>query len=455
MLPPVENPHLQKKITMTKYFGTNGARGTIDEFPPALAKKLASATGKYLNCGRVLVARDGRLTGKIYRDAIVEGLLAAGCRVTDLGMVSSPTAEFMIKKLGASGLIIITASHNPPEYNGMKVVDKDGLAVSRERAEEIEKMAEGGMKGKKRGVVEKYENAIEEHISAIIGRVDVERIRTRKPRLVLDCGNGMASVIAPQLFSRMGCEVVPINSHVDGNFPGRPSEPTEENVKDLMKIVKELRADAGIAWDGDADRVAFVDERGRYVIGDKVFALSVLLKLREKKGNVITTVATSLAVEDIAKKYGCEVAYTKIGAPYLCEEIVKGGVIAGEEVGGVIWPEISLAKEGIYTATKTVEAICDKPLSQWIAELPDYRNIKEKIMTDEYRKKVLVEKMRRYAAENGLNYIEKDGVRINYENGWVIVRPSGTENYVRIFAEAKTAKEAKELINKHRKIIGE
>ncbi len=441
-------------MTMAKYFGTNGARGTIEEFPPPLARKLAWATGKYLNCGRVLVARDGRLTGGIYRDAVVEGLVAAGCRVTDLGMVSSPTAEFMVKKLGANGLIIITASHNPPEYNGMKVVDKDGLAVSRERAEEIEKIAEGKMKEDKRGVVEQYENAIEEHIGAIISMIDVKKVREKKPRLVLDCGNGMASVIAPQLFSRMGCEVVPINSHVDGNFPGRPSEPTEENVGDLMKIVKELRADAGIAWDGDADRVAFVDERGKYVIGDKVFALSVLLRLREKKGRVITTVATSLAVEDIAKKYGCEVAYTKIGAPYLCEELVKGGVIAGEEVGGVIWPEISLAKEGIYTAAKIVEAICEKPLSRWIAELPDYRNIKEKIPADEDRKKALVEKMRRYATENGLDYIDKDGIRINYKNGWVIVRPSGTENYVRLFAEAKTMEEAKELITRHRKIIG-
>lgn len=441
-------------MTMAKYFGTNGARGTIEEFPPPLARKLAWATGKYLDCGRVLIARDGRLTGGIYRDAVVEGLVAAGCRVTDLGMVSSPTAEFMVKKLGASGLIIITASHNPPEYNGMKVVDKDGLAVSRERAEEIEKIAEGKMKEDKRGVVEQYENAIEEHIGAIISMIDVKKVREKKPRLVLDCGNGMASVIAPQLFSRMGCEVVPINSHVDGNFPGRPPEPTEDNVGDLMKIVKELRADAGIAWDGDADRVAFVDARGGYVIGDKVFALSVLLKLREKKGRVITTVATSLAVEDIAKKYGCEVAYTKIGAPYLCEEIVKGGVIAGEEVGGVIWPEISLAKEGIYTAAKIVEAICEKPLSRWIAELPDYRNIKEKIPADEDRKKALVEKMRRYATENGLDYIDKDGIRINYKNGWVIVRPSGTENYVRLFAEAKTMEEAKELITMHRKIIG-
>jgi len=442
-------------MIMARYFGTNGARGTIEEFPPSLAKKLAQAAGEYLGRRKILVARDGRLTGKLYRDAIVKGLIEAGCTAIDLGLVTSPTAEFMVKKLKANGLIIITASHNPPEYNGMKIVDKQGIAVSKERAEEIEKRAEKPMPAAKKGVVEKYENATEDHIKAIMNNINLEKIGRKKPKLVLDCGNGMASLISPKLFKMIGCEVVPINSHVDGRFPGRPSEPTEANVSDMLALVKELRADAGIAWDGDADRVAFADEKGRYVIGDKVFALSVLLKLRKQKGRVVTTVATSMAIEDIAKRYGCKVAYTKIGAPYLCEEMAKGGVIAGEEVGGVIWPEMSLAKEGIYTAAKLVEALCDKPLSEWIAELPDYKNIKEKIPANNEKKKALVEKMLAYAKKNRLNYIDIDGVRIDYPNGWVIVRPSGTENYVRIFAEAKTTGEAKELIDKHRSIIGE
>lgn len=444
-------------VFMAKYFGTNGARGTIEEFPPSLAKKLARGTARYLGSGKILVARDGRLTSNLYHEAITSGLLEEGCHVIDLGQVTSPTAEFMIKKIKANGLIIITASHNPPEYNGMKVVDGNGIAISKERAERIEELAEKIAETKKSGTIEKYENASEDHMSEIIKNIDVEKVRKRKPRLVLDCGNGMASLIAPQLFKRIGCEVVPINSHVDGNFPGRPSEPIEANVHDMLKLVREINADAGIAWDGDADRVAFANERGEYVIGDKVFALSVLLKLKaeNKKAKVVTTVATSLAIEDIAKKYGAEVVYTKIGAPYLCEEMVKGGTIGGEEVGGVIWPEISLAKEGIYTAAKIVEALCEKPLSQWIAELPDYKNIKEKIVADEKKKTEIVEKMREYAKRNKLDYIDKDGIRINYKDGWVIVRASGTENYVRIFAEAKTTERAKQLINEHRKIIGE
>ena len=183
-------------VFMAKYFGTNGARGTIEEFPPSLAKKLARGTARYLGSGKILVARDGRLTSNLYHEAITSGLLEEGCHVIDLGQVTSPTAEFMIKKIKANGLIIITASHNPPEYNGMKVVDGNGIAISKERAERIEELAEKIAETKKSGTIEKYENASEDHMSEIIKNIDVEKVRKRKPRLVLDCGNGMASLLS-------------------------------------------------------------------------------------------------------------------------------------------------------------------------------------------------------------------------------------------------------------------
>jgi len=442
---------------MTKYFGTNGARGTFKQLTPEIALRIAQAVGIYFKRGRIIVARDMRLTSDVLWHAVVSGLLSVGCDVVDLGMVSSPTAEFMLKKMKADGLIIITASHNPPEYNGIKVVDGAGVAVSRERAEEIERLMERPQHAEwdKIGKLTHYERAIEDHIDAIARHINVEKIRKKKPRLVLDCGNGMASLIAPRLFKKLGCDVILLNSDVDGHFPGRPSEPTAENVREMLSLVREEKADAGIAWDGDADRVAFSDERGEYVIGDKVFALSVFLKLKERKGNVVSTVATSLAIEEIAKAYGSKVIYTKIGAPYLSEKIAKGNaVIAGEEVGGVIWPEISLAKEGLFTAARIVEAICEKPLSEWLREIPDYKNIKEKIPADEKMKKAIVERVKKYAKENNLSFIDIDGVRINLEDGWVIVRASGTENYVRIFAEAKTEKRAREILDKYKSVIG-
>jgi len=307
-----------------------------------------------------------------------------------------------------------TASHNPPEYNGIKVVDGKMISVSRERGEEIEKLMVKmeNAKWDKVGGFCKCGDYIKDYLDAVKKTVDVRKIKKRKPKLVLDCGNGTASITAPVLFRELGCEVVLMNEEIDGRFPGRPSEPLERNVGGLMKKVPEEKADMGIAWDGDADRVVLVDENGGYVIGDRVFALCALLKLKEKKGDIVTTVATSKAIEDIADKYKVKVRYTKIGAPYLSEEMTKGStVIGGEEVGGIIIPEVSLAKDGFSSVAKVVEALSEKKLSEWLKEIPAYANVKEKIPADEERKEEIVEKMKRYAKENSLDFIDIDGVR--------------------------------------------
>ncbi len=441
---------------MSKYFGTNGVRGKFDKVNPELALALAKAIGEYFKRGKIIVARDGRLTGETLKNAVVAGLMGVGCEVVDMGVAPSPVAEFLIKKLKADGAVIITASHNPPEYNGIKVIDGKTISVSRERGEEIEKLMgkTENASWNKVGEFCKCGDFVREYLDAVKKNVDVEKIRKRKPKLVLDCGNGTAPIIAPVLFRELGCDVILMNEEVNGRFPGRPSEPTKENIKELLKKVPEEKADMGIAWDGDCDRVVLVDEKGEFVIGDRVFALCTLLKLQEKKGDIVTTVATSRAIEDIAKKFGVKVRYTKIGAPYLSEEMAKGGaVIGGEEVGGIIIPEISLAKDGFSSIAKIVEALSEKKLSGWLKEIPSYANVKEKIPADDIGKKEIVEKMKRYAKENKLNFIGIDGVRINFDDGWIIVRASGTEDYVRIFAEAKTEEKAKELLEEYKKII--
>jgi len=439
-------------FSMSKYFGTNGVRGKFDKVNPELALSLAKAIGEYFKRGKIIVARDGRVTGETLRNAVVAGLMGVGCEVVDIGTAPSPVAEFLIKKEKADAAIIITASHNPPEYNGIKVIDGNCISVSRERGGEIEKLM-GKTKNAewdKTGKFCKCGDFIKEYLDAVKKTVNV----TEKKKLILDCGNGTAPIIAPVLFRELGCEVVLMNEKIDGTFPGRPSEPTEANITELLDKVPEEKADMGIAWDGDCDRVVLVDEKGKYVIGDRVFALCALLKLKEKKGDIVTTVATSRAIEDIAKKFGVKVRYTKIGAPYLSEEMAKGGAaIGGEEVGGIIIPEISLAKDGFSSIAKIVEALSEKKLSEWLKEIPLYVNVKEKIPADARKKKEIVEKIGKYAEENKLNFIDIDGVRINFDDGWVIIRASGTEDYVRIFAEAKTEKKAKELLEKYKKII--
>jgi phosphomannomutase/phosphoglucomutase len=437
-------------------FGTNGVRGKFDLLDPELALKLAMAIGRYFGSGKVLVARDGRITGECLKHAVISGLESAGCEVVDLDYASAPTAEFMVKKLKADGLVIITASHNPPEWNALKVVDGKGVTISKERGEEIEKLMDNpAVEWEKVKLSTSYPNATKEHIEAIIKLMDADSIRKRKPKIVLDCGNGMAALIAPQLFKELGCETILLNEKVDGKFPGRPSEPTEANVEELIKTVKKTKADGGIAWDGDGDRVIFIDEKGSFIVGDKVLALCESLKLR--KGNilkaVVTTVATSKVVEDVAAKYGCNTIYTKIGAPYLSEEMLRSdAVIGGEEVGGVIWPELSLAKEGFLTGAKMAEMLCEKKLSEWVADIPEYFNEKTKIECDDEGKMKIVEEMTKYAKEKKLTVVSVDGVRINFPDSWVIVRASGTEHYVRVFAEAKTKQKAKKLMEEYKKI---
>ena len=448
---------LRKKVDkMAKYFGTNGVRGLFNMLTPELAMRLSQAVGMYFMRGRILIARDGRVTGECLKHAVLSGLQSVGCETIDLDHCPAPTAEFMIKRLKADGLIIITASHNPAEWNALKVVDGSGVTISRERGEAIEALMEKIVLAQwdKVRPGRTYESAAYEHIEAISGLVDKEKIRKRKLKLALDCGNGMAALIAPKMFKEFGCEIVTLNSHVDGRFPGRPSEPTEANVKALIEAVKAEKADAGLAWDGDGDRVVFVDETGAYVIGDKVFALSVLWQFKEKKGDIATTVSTSRAAQDIAQATGHRTLYTKIGAPYLSEEIAKGNaVLAGEEVGGVIWPELSLAKDGFLTGAKLAQALCEKPLSKWLEEVPHYYNVKIKLEAkNESEKQKIVGRVMLETRNRKLKTMLIDGVRADFADSWVICRASGTENVVRIFTEGKTEKRAKDLLEEWKRV---
>lgn len=438
---------------MAKYFGTNGIRGKFDTLTPQFALRCAQAIGIYFTRGKVLVGMDHRLTSPVLHKAVLAGLQSVGCEVVDLGLASAPTAEFMIQKTKADGLIIITASHNPPEWNALKVVDGKGVAISKERGEEIEKLIDGKIElagWDKVKEVEEYEDAVGEHLKAILKSVNVEKIRKRKLKVVLDCANGTPALIGPRLFRELGCEVILLNEKVDGHFPGRPSEPREENVQQMLKTVLEKKADLGIAWDGDGDRVIMADENGQFIVGDRVYALSVLLKLNEKKGKVVTTVATSKAVEDVAGKFGQEVVYTKVGAPYLSEEMAKGkAVIGGEEVGGVIWPEVSLAKDGFLTAAKIAEALTEKKMGAWMKEFPFYHIVKGKISGDP--KKIMNKMNSLPLPKDAEKVIKIDGIRINFKDSWVIVRPSGTEPLVRIFAESTDENKAKRLVEEYEK----
>ncbi|MDD5337175.1 MAG: phosphoglucosamine mutase [Candidatus ainarchaeum sp.] len=437
---------------MSRYFGTNGVRGVFTELTPELALRLSQAFGLWSGKEKILVARDMRLTGECLLSAVKSGLASVGCEVLDLGLCSAPGAELMLKKERGNGLIIVTASHNPPDWNALKFVDKNGITVSRERGEEIEKLMEKAALAKWDEVkpMRKVPYSAEQHAEAIEKTVDLNKIRKANLRLALDFGNG-TSALYSDMFKKLA-KVTAINSDIDGKFPGRPSEPSEPNVQNLVNLVKQGGYDAGFAWDGDADRFIAIDEKGNFIVGDKIFALSVLLKLRKEGGkSIATTVATSRAAEDIAKKYGAKTVYTQVGAPYLSEAMAKQDVaIAGEEVGGVIWRELSFAKDGPATAVKLMELMAEKPLSSWIAELPQYYNAKTKIHFSKEKKLEIIEKLSK-TSKGKVNKL--DGIRIDFEDSWVIVRASGTEDYIRIFAEARTKEKAEKLVKEYEKTV--
>lgn len=439
-------------------FGTNGVRGRLDVLTPQLAFNLAASFCSWGKMRKVAIGRDMRLTGPMIFSAAEAGIMAAGAYALELGIVSSPVAEFFAAREKADGLIIVTASHNPPEWNALKVVDCNGVAVSRERGAAIEKLAlEGKWKAApwdKAGRSVICNGAAEAHAAAVLKNVDAKKMRRRKLRLVLDFGSGTSS-LSRSVFEKLGCEVIAINGELDGTFPGRPSEPSEQHVQGMLSAVRKCSADLGVAWDGDSDRVIFADERGEWIVGDKGFAVSALAacrqSARQKEKFVVTTVATSRAVEEACAETGGKTIYTKVGTPYLSERMLElsgRAVSGGEEVGGIIWPAFSLAKDGIYAAAKMAEMCCEREMSELVSELPPYYNSKCRIEApSEKAADAGLDAARKHAEGMGGKLMLLDGVRADVEDGWAIVRASGTENAMRVFAEGKSQKKADSLMN--------
>ncbi len=436
-------------------FGTNGVRGKLEELTPSLAFDLAASFSSWCPQGQISLARDMRLTSPMLHSSVKSAIMASGREALDLGLASSPVAEYSHMKAGSSGLIIITASHNSPEWNALKFVDSEGRALSWERGAPVEKMALAKSYSlapyDKVGRCKSIPNPAAAHASAALSFVNCGKIRKKKLRVALDFGNGTSSLSLP-LFQGLGCEIIPLNEKLDGTFPGRPSEPSEKNVQGLLSAVKKNSCDLGVAWDGDSDRVVFADEAGKWIVGDKGFGISALRACQEEKGRkekfVVTTVATSRCVEEACSQLGAKTIYTPVGAPYLSEkmrELGASAVSGGEEVGGIIWPRFSPAKDGILSAAKLCEMLVDEPLSALVGSLPSYSNSKSIVEVRPDKKHSCLHAAKKLALDMGGRLTEVDGVRVDLEEGWAIVRASGTENVMRIFAESKSQKRADSL----------
>ncbi len=444
---------------MGKLFGTFGVRGIANEkITPEFALKIGMAFGTLLKReGRkrplVVVGRDPRVSGEMLEGALISGLLSMGVDVIDVGIAPTPAIQFACRHFGTDGGAVITASHNPPEYNGIKLLEPNGLGLKKEREAVVEELFFNEdfdpAQWYEIGEVRK-EDIIRPYLDAIRSRVDVEAIKKRRPFVVVDTSNGAGSLTLPYLLRELGCKVVSINAHPDGHFPARNPEPNEENLRGFMKIVKALGADFGVAQDGDADRAVFIDENGNFIQGDKTFALVVKAMLQENGGGlVVTTIATSHIIDELAKQYNGEVMKTKVGDLIVSRALLEhSGLVGGEENGGVIFPDFVLGRDGAMTTAKIVEIFSKsgKKFSELIAELPRFYQVKTKRRIEGDRH-AAVERVAKIAKQRGLRIDTTDGTKILLEDGWVLVRASGTEPIIRIFAEARSEERAKEHLN--------
>jgi phosphoglucosamine mutase len=421
-----------------KLFGSSGIRAIYDKNLLETTFKVGLAVGK-LYC-RVVIGRDTRTSGDAMTQAVISGLLASGAEYRDAGIAPTPTIAYITREFDAG--IMITASHNPPEYNGLKLLNPDGSSFDTLQQKIVESVfnekspASAGSVPANPAAV--YQGAIEKHLNAILsdfpGKLNV--------KVVVDAGGGAASNVTPRLLENLGCQVTAINCTPTGSFP-RGSEPNEENLKELSRAVKESGAALGIAHDGDADRMMVIDEQGRYISGDKLMA--IFIKAIGAK-DVVTTLDATLAVDE----WGAKVRRTKIGDTWVSEELKKGGDFGGETAGAWIFPKFSLCPDGIYAAARIASIAAAHKLSALADAVNIYPLRRGSVSSQGVSWPTLEAKMLGLKPKS---HSKIDGLKVDLKYGWLLIRPSGTEPKIRVTAEAKTEKSAQEYFDLAMKAI--
>lgn len=402
-------------------FGSSGIRAVADRRLLELALTVGLAVGS--RHPRVITGSDTRTSSGALKHALISGLLAGGAACHDAGLVTTPTLALAGRGFDAGAMV--TASHNPPEYNGIKLLNPDGSGFDGEQRTEIERLtADSSLAAapwqnlKNAGF---YNGAVEQHIERILEDFP----GGFKLRVALDCACGAASTITPYLLSHMGCEVISLNCYPSGCFP-HDVEPTETNLADLARATREFHADLGIAHDGDADRMMAVDDKGRFVSGDRLLAIFAQAVAAKK---VVTTVDASMAIDEL----GIEVVRTRVGDVYVSEELRKGGEFGGEPSGAWVFPAVSLCPDGIYAAAQLLAIASQSKLSDVIDRIPQYP-LRRGSVSGGFSLTLLEERLleMKPASVDSI-----DGIRLDFEDGWVLVRASGTEPKVRITVEAR------------------
>ncbi|MEM3555755.1 MAG: phosphoglucosamine mutase [Candidatus Micrarchaeia archaeon] len=434
-------------------FGTSGIRGVVGkEITPELALRLGEVVGKKK---RVVIGRDTRESGVALEAALVAGVNFAGGDALKLGIVTTPTTAIATKQRGEIG-VMITASHNPAEYNGFKVYNRFGEEISRAEEREIENIvgmarAEQSVSG---GGVYEVKDAVEKHIELVLSLVDVGLIKRKKPKVVVDCGNGAASSVAPFLLKEAGCHVITVNAEPGGAF-SRSLEPNSESLAEAATIVKRTGASLGVGYDGDGDRAVVIDEIGSVLGLDE--QLSLLLSYIVSDGcTVVSTVEASLGVRETVERKGGKLVITGVGSRNVAEMIrISNAVFGGEPCGEYIFPEEINTPDGMMTTLKFIELVCKEGrLSRMRGKVKKYPVKRMKFECSDKTGSMEVIKDRLIEEFEG-KLSERDGVRIDFKDGWLLVRASGTEPVIRLTCEHKNKGELERVCKKAEQIVRE
>ena len=430
-----------------RLFGTDGIRMIVGrEMTPEFIAGIASALGSYLGGrGEVLIARDFRVSSEAMTRILAGGLMMHGIDVREMGPMPTPTLQFNVLALGAAMGLTVTASHNPNEFNGIKFTGPEGFEIPREVERVLERSIHGRAYGPllwdRVGNLRVDAEGIDRYVRSILHHAGNDRVRHWNPLVVLDAGNGTSAVTSPALLRLLGCRVITLNASPDGHFPGRPSEPTEENLWALRKAVVGFGAQLGVAHDGDSDRVAFVDERGRFVPGEAALALFAQYRLRSMPGrSIVMSVTSSSVVEDVVRAEGGRLEVTRSGSLAVAEGIRKhDAAMGGEENGGYYWPEHQVARDGPMSSARMLCLLADagRPLSELCDELPRYVVLKRKVPLPASQRAEVIAGVRGLLEKGSERLLTIDGVKGYYPEGWILVRPSGTEPICRIYAESR------------------
>ncbi len=436
----------------------SGIRGIVGEaLTPDLILKVASAFASYTKKGKIVIGRDSRPTGEAIANNLSSVLLLSGCDVVDLGIVPTPTVQLMVEELNAAGGIVISASHNPAEWNAFKLINKTGTFLNSTEINRFFSYLKSDFKYEKWNKIGKFSNNGDSqkiHIEKILKVIKTAKIKKKKYKVVLDSVNGAGSIITIDLLKKFGCRVVPLYCEITGHFP-RGAEPLQKNLKDLSKRVVKESADIGFAQDPDADRLAIVDENGIAIGEENTISLVAEHLLSKKKGRVVVNLSTTKTVEDVAKKYGVEFNRTRVGEINVVDFIRKKGArIGGEGNGGIISPEVHLGRDSLVGIGYILEMMAEtgKSVSQLVAGLPKYVMKKGKIdFNKDLKVNNIYKKIKKLYGQEKISEI--DGLRIDFvrdekfKDGWVHLRPSNTEPIFRIISEGINNRQASNIYN--------